>query len=195
MLARLKRRADAARGALWPGNNIGYFGPYESRPARHVPRRPQRLVRRRARRRSASRPTATSRAARRSRRSDYVGGNVRDALAARHLGARARRCASRAIAPSDDLWGYCRDLLLRRRVPRAAALDDARALRQAGQQPLLPPPRARAAARGRARAPRAQSSRAGRRRSTTGGSRSSSRRGRRRSERGTSHDGSGGGRP
>jgi len=30
MLARLKARCDEARVTLWPGNNIGYFGPYES---------------------------------------------------------------------------------------------------------------------------------------------------------------------
>lgn len=30
LLARLKRRCDEAGVALWPGNNIGYFGPFES---------------------------------------------------------------------------------------------------------------------------------------------------------------------
>ena len=30
LLARLKARCDEAGVALWPGNNIGYFGPYES---------------------------------------------------------------------------------------------------------------------------------------------------------------------
>jgi radical SAM protein with 4Fe4S-binding SPASM domain len=30
VLARLKARCDEAGVALWPGNNIGYFGPYES---------------------------------------------------------------------------------------------------------------------------------------------------------------------
>jgi radical SAM protein with 4Fe4S-binding SPASM domain len=30
LLAKLKARCDAAGVALWPGNNIGYFGPYES---------------------------------------------------------------------------------------------------------------------------------------------------------------------
>jgi radical SAM protein with 4Fe4S-binding SPASM domain len=30
LLARLKRRCDEAKVTLWPGNNIGYFGPYES---------------------------------------------------------------------------------------------------------------------------------------------------------------------
>ncbi len=29
-IARLKRRADEARVLLWPGNNVGYFGPYEA---------------------------------------------------------------------------------------------------------------------------------------------------------------------
>src|SRR6185312_10577544 len=31
MLARIKARADEAGVRLWPGNNIGYFGPYEAR--------------------------------------------------------------------------------------------------------------------------------------------------------------------
>ena len=30
MLARIKKRADAAKVMIWPGNNIGYFGPFES---------------------------------------------------------------------------------------------------------------------------------------------------------------------
>jgi radical SAM protein with 4Fe4S-binding SPASM domain len=30
MVARLKARADEARVRIWPGNNIGYFGPYET---------------------------------------------------------------------------------------------------------------------------------------------------------------------
>jgi radical SAM protein with 4Fe4S-binding SPASM domain len=30
LLARLKQRCDAANVRLWPGNNVGYFGPYES---------------------------------------------------------------------------------------------------------------------------------------------------------------------
>jgi radical SAM protein with 4Fe4S-binding SPASM domain len=30
LIAALKLRADAAGVRLWPGNNIGYFGPYES---------------------------------------------------------------------------------------------------------------------------------------------------------------------
>jgi radical SAM protein with 4Fe4S-binding SPASM domain len=30
LLARLKKRCDEAGVRLWPGNNIGYFGPYES---------------------------------------------------------------------------------------------------------------------------------------------------------------------
>jgi radical SAM protein with 4Fe4S-binding SPASM domain len=36
--AKLKARADAARVRLWPGNNIGYFGPYESTLRGHTPR-------------------------------------------------------------------------------------------------------------------------------------------------------------
>ncbi len=30
LVARLKKRADEAKVRIWPGNNIGYFGPYET---------------------------------------------------------------------------------------------------------------------------------------------------------------------
>ena len=38
MLAELKGRCDAAKVRLWPGNNIGYFGPYESTLRGTMPR-------------------------------------------------------------------------------------------------------------------------------------------------------------
>lgn len=38
MIARLKARADQARVRVWPGNNIGYFGPYESLLRGNLPR-------------------------------------------------------------------------------------------------------------------------------------------------------------
>jgi len=38
MLARLKARADQAKVRIWPGNNIGYFGPYESALRGTLPR-------------------------------------------------------------------------------------------------------------------------------------------------------------
>ena len=65
-------------------------------------------------RRSASRPTATSRAARRCPRRDYVGGNVRDHSLARHLGAR-RAAALHARPHGRGPLGLLPDLLLRRR--------------------------------------------------------------------------------
>jgi radical SAM protein with 4Fe4S-binding SPASM domain len=38
LLDRLKTRCDEARVRLWPGNNLGYFGPYESRLRGGLPR-------------------------------------------------------------------------------------------------------------------------------------------------------------
>lgn len=38
MLARLKERADAGGVRIWPGNNLGYFGPYESTFKKGLPR-------------------------------------------------------------------------------------------------------------------------------------------------------------
>jgi radical SAM protein with 4Fe4S-binding SPASM domain len=38
MVMRLQERCDEVGVRLWPGTNIGYFGPYESRLRRHTPR-------------------------------------------------------------------------------------------------------------------------------------------------------------
>ena len=100
----------------------------------------------RAARRSASRPTAPSRAARRCRRSPG-----RAATSAtprcRTSGSAPRRCASRAIAPST-ICGATAATCYYADVCRAGCTWTAFvAVRQAGQQPVLPPPRARDAAR------------------------------------------------
>ena len=88
LLAQLRARCDELGVRMLPGNNIGYFGPYEAALREHMPRRPRRFVSARRSSRSASRPTARSRAARRCRREAWSGGNIREQLAARHLGAR-----------------------------------------------------------------------------------------------------------
>ncbi len=58
-------------------------------------------------RRWASRPTGTSRVARRCRRSDYVGGNIRDA-SLRDIWERAAPLRFTRDRTVDDLWGFCR---------------------------------------------------------------------------------------
>ena len=99
LLARLKARCDEVGVVLWPGNNIGYFGPYESilRGGRAVAGTRRRAVP--VARRSASRPTARSRAVLRCRRALDRRQHPRR-VAEGHLGAHRRRSATCATARS-----------------------------------------------------------------------------------------------
>ena len=94
-------------------------------------------------RRSASRPTAPSRAARRCRRARTTGGNIRDA-SLEDIWERASRCASRATARLRDLWGYCRTCYYAEECMSGCTWTSFVTFGKAGQQPVLPPPRARA---------------------------------------------------
>jgi radical SAM protein with 4Fe4S-binding SPASM domain len=106
MLARLKRRADEARVRIWPGNNLGYFGPYEAMFRGGLPR--GHLHSCGAGRASLgieangdikgcpSLPTA-----------DYVGGNVRE-TSLRDIWERAAPLRFTRDRTVDDLWGLCR---------------------------------------------------------------------------------------
>ncbi|GAC1544573.1 MAG: GDL motif peptide-associated radical SAM/SPASM maturase [Polyangiales bacterium] len=106
MLARVRRRADETGVKLWPGNNIGYFGPYESVlrggfPAGHgtgcgAGRSVLGLEANGDVKGCPSLPTA-----------DYVGGNVRDAPLRTiwEQTAPLRFTRDRTV---DELWGYCR---------------------------------------------------------------------------------------
>ena len=99
LLAQLKARCDEAGVALWPGNNIGYFGPYESVLRGGMPRRPHGLVRRRlhdARHRGQRRHQGLPVAARPS----WTGRQHPRRLRCRTSGSGRRRCATCAIAPS-----------------------------------------------------------------------------------------------
>jgi radical SAM protein with 4Fe4S-binding SPASM domain len=106
MVARLKARADQAGVRLWPGNNLGYFGPYETTLRGTLPRGHMASC---GAGRSAlgieangdikgcpSLPTEA-----------YVGGNVREHRL-RDIWERAaplRFTRDRTVA---DLWGACR---------------------------------------------------------------------------------------
>ena len=79
----------------------------------------------------------------------YVGGNIRD-RSLRGSGSRPRRYASRATAPWTTSSRFCRDCYYND-VRAPLLVDDARALRQAGQQPVLPPPRWSCSARASAK--------------------------------------------
>ena len=108
-LAALKKRCDELKVVLWPGNNIGYFGPYES------------IIRGsiisaghggscgagrddsgyRSERRDQGLSVASDRGAGRAATS-------RDDSLEAIWEREPSRCAICAIALCDDLWGYCR---------------------------------------------------------------------------------------
>jgi radical SAM protein with 4Fe4S-binding SPASM domain len=106
MLGRLKARADQAQVRIWPGNNIGYFGPYETKLRGTLPR--GHLSSCGAGRSTLgieangdikgcpSLPTA-----------DYVGGNIREHRLREiwEQSAPLRFTRDRTV---EDLWGYCR---------------------------------------------------------------------------------------
>ncbi|HRI68138.1 MAG TPA: radical SAM protein [Polyangium sp.] len=105
MLARIKRRALEAGVRVWPGNNIGYFGPYEALLRGTLPR--GHLASCGAGRSTLgieangdikgcpSLPTA-----------DYVGGNIRE-HSLRDIWERAKPLRFTRDRTVADLWGYC----------------------------------------------------------------------------------------
>jgi radical SAM protein with 4Fe4S-binding SPASM domain len=106
MLARLKARADAAGVRLWPGNNIGYFGPYEARlrgkyPGGHgvscgAGRTTLGIEANGDIKGCPSLPT-----------SEYVGGNVREHRL-RDIWERSSPLRYTRDRTVEDLWGPCR---------------------------------------------------------------------------------------
>ncbi len=106
MLGRLKARADQAGVRVWPGNNVGYFGPYETRLRGTLPR--GHLSSCGAGRSTLgieangdikgcpSLPTA-----------EYVGGNIRD-HSLRTIWEQSAPLRFTRDRTVEDLWGYCR---------------------------------------------------------------------------------------
>ncbi len=107
MIARLKRRADAAGVRLWPGNNVGYFGPYESLLRGTLPRGHMSSC-------GAGRSTLGIEANGDIKgcpslpTADYVGGNIRE-HSLRDIWERSAPLRFTRDRTVDDLWGYCRD--------------------------------------------------------------------------------------
>jgi radical SAM protein with 4Fe4S-binding SPASM domain len=105
MLARLKRRADQAGVRFWAGNNVGYFGPYESvirasYPQGHMGscgagRTVLGIEANGDIKGCPSLPTA-----------DYVGGNVRD-FSLKDIWERSEPLRFTRGRATDDLWGHC----------------------------------------------------------------------------------------
>jgi radical SAM protein with 4Fe4S-binding SPASM domain len=105
-LAALKARADAAKVRIWPGNNIGYFGPHESLLRAHMPgghtgscgagRSTLGLEANGDVKGCPSLPTA-----------DYVGGNLRD-HSLRDIWERSEPLRFTRTRTVEDLWGRCK---------------------------------------------------------------------------------------
>lgn len=106
MLARLKERADRAKVRVWPGNNIGYFGPYESLLRGMLPRGHMASC-------GAGRSTLGIEANGDIKgcpslpTEDYVGGNIRDHKL-RDIWERSAPLRFTRDRTVDDLWGLCR---------------------------------------------------------------------------------------
>lgn len=106
MLADLATRAKERGVRLWPGNNIGYFGPYESLLRGTLPRGhldscgagrvTLGIEADGAIKGCPSLPTA-----------EWTGGNIRDA-SLRDIWERATPLRYTRDRTVDDLWGYCR---------------------------------------------------------------------------------------
>lgn len=106
MLARIKERADAAGVRIWAGNNVGYFGPFETMLRGGLPRGHMSSC-------GAGRATLGIEANGDIKgcpslpTADYVGGNVRDYPLV-DIWERAEPLRFTRDRTVEDLWGYCR---------------------------------------------------------------------------------------
>jgi radical SAM protein with 4Fe4S-binding SPASM domain len=106
LLARLKGRMQELGVRLWPGNNIGYFGPYESLLKGGMPRGHMASC-------GAGRSTLGIEADGAIKgcpslpTQAWTGGNIRDA-SLRDIWERAAELRYTRDRTLDDLWGYCR---------------------------------------------------------------------------------------
>lgn len=106
MLARIKKIADEYKVRIWPGNNIGYFGPYESMLKGTMPRGHMASC-------GAGRSTLGIEANGDIKgcpslpTSDYVGGNIRE-RSLKDIWEQAPALRFTRDRTVEDLWGYCR---------------------------------------------------------------------------------------
>lgn len=105
MLAKLKARADAAKVRIWPGNNVGYFGPYEHILRGQLPRGHMSSC-------GAGRSTLGIEANGDIKgcpslpTSDYVGGNIRD-HSLKEIWEQSSQLRFTRDRTVQDLWGHC----------------------------------------------------------------------------------------
>jgi radical SAM protein with 4Fe4S-binding SPASM domain len=106
LLARLKPRADENKIRIWPGNNIGYFGPYETLLKGTMPRGHMASC-------GAGRSTLGIEANGDIKgcpslpTADYVGGNIRD-HSLKDIWERSKPLRFTRDRTVEDLSGYCR---------------------------------------------------------------------------------------
>ena len=106
ILAAVKKRSVEKNILLWPGNNIGYFGPFESLLKGSFPRGHMSSC-------GAGRSTLGIEANGDIKgcpslpTADYVGGNIRD-YSLKEIWERAPALRFTRDRTVDDLWGYCR---------------------------------------------------------------------------------------
>jgi radical SAM protein with 4Fe4S-binding SPASM domain len=106
VLAQLKLRCDEAGVRMWPGNNIGYFGPYESVLRGTMPRGHMASC-------GAGRTTlgieadGAIKGCPSLQTDPWTGGNLRDA-SLRDIWERSAPLRYTRDRTVDDLWGYCR---------------------------------------------------------------------------------------
>ena len=105
MLGALKKRCDEARVRMWPGNNIGYFGPYESTLRGTMPRGHMASC-------GAGRATLGIEADGAIKGCpslggpENIGGNVRE-HSLREIWERSEQLAYIRERSEAELWGYC----------------------------------------------------------------------------------------
>jgi radical SAM protein with 4Fe4S-binding SPASM domain len=106
LLGRLKARADELGIRIWPGNNVGYFGPYESALKGGMPRGHMASC-------GAGRSTLGIEADGAIKgcpslpTEAWTGGNIRD-HSLREIWERAEPLRYTRDRTVDDLWGFCR---------------------------------------------------------------------------------------
>ncbi len=106
LLGQLKQRADELKVRLWPGNNIGYFGPYESVLKGTLPRGHMASC-------GAGRSTlgigadGAIKGCPSLPTEAWTGGNIRD-NSLKDIWERAAPLRYTRDRTVDDLWGYCR---------------------------------------------------------------------------------------
>ena len=107
LLSRLKSRCDELNVRLWPGNNIGYFGPYESELKGTMPRGHMASC-------GAGRSTLGIEADGAIKgcpslpTEAWTGGNIRDA-SLKDIWERSEPLRYTRDRTVESLWGYCRD--------------------------------------------------------------------------------------